>query len=281
MKRQTATSMEANGPPPDAAACLYSGSVMHARMKPVAHRFNYDVFSLLIDLDRLEDAAGLSPFFSIRRFNLVSFDPKDHGPRDGSDLRQHVDALLEAQGLKRPSKVLLLAYPRILGTVFNPLAVYYAYDETDALVAMVYEVRNTFGDLHQYVAPVREGQLSSAGLRQDQEKLFYVSPFIDMDQHYHFRLMPPGQSVRIRILETDDEGPLLSATFSGNHKPLTSSVLLKLCIRIPLLTAKVVGGIHWQAFKIWRKRVRFYPRPAPGASRQSSSDHPSGPLAAG
>ncbi len=239
---------------------------MHHRMKPAVHRFSYEVFSLLIDLDRLTDASGMSALFSVNRFNLMSFNPKDHGPRDGSDLRCYVDGLLQRQGIARPERVLLLAYPRILGTVFNPLAVYYAYDADDALTAVVYEVRNTFGDMHHYVAPVSHDQMSEAGLRQDQEKLFYVSPFIDMQQHYHFRLLPPGQSVRIRILEKDSEGPLLAATFSGNAQPLTTSSVLRLCLKIPLLTIKVLGGIHWQAFKIWRKRVGFQPRPVKDAT---------------
>lgn len=281
MTIRTATSMKENGPPPAAAASLYAGKVMHQRMKPAQHRFDYDVFSLLIDLDRLEEANRLSPLFSVRRFNLLSFNPKDHGPRDGTDLREHVDRLLADLGRERPDRVLLLAYPRILGTVFNPLAVYYAYDAEGLLTAVIYEVRNTFGDMHHYVAPVEDNQMSGAGLRQDQEKLFYVSPFIDMNQHYYFRLLPPGKSVRIRILEKDAEGPLLSATFTGNAVPLTSQEIMRLCARIPLLTLRVLGGIHWQAFKIWRKRVKFHPRPAKAASSSSGSKATRGPLATG
>ncbi|WP_417689624.1 DUF1365 domain-containing protein [Roseibium sp.] len=261
MKRLCATSMTQNGPAPAAPAALYAGSVMHQRMKPSAHRFAYEVFSLLIDLDRLQDAGRMSPLFSVGRFNLMSFHQKDHGPRTGASLRAHVDGLLTRHGVARPARVLLLGYPRILGTVFNPLAVYYAFDANEHLTGVIYEVRNTFGDIHHYVAPVDCSQITEAGLKQDQEKLFYVSPFIDMEQHYHFRLLPPGRSVRIRILETDAEGPLLSATFAGNLCPLSTSTILRLCLRIPLLTLKVLGGIHWEAFKIWRKRVPFHSRP--------------------
>ncbi|MBO6755409.1 MAG: DUF1365 domain-containing protein [Roseibium sp.] len=263
--------MANNAAAPDAAAVLYAGKVMHQRMKPKAHRFSYNVFCALVDLDRLNDAGAQSRFFSVGRFNLVSFYPRDHGPRTGEDLRGHVDRLLQDKGVARPARVLLLAYPRILGYVFNPLSVYYAYDASGALTAVVYEVRNTFGGLHTYVAPVRPGQLSDAGLRQDQAKEFYVSPFIDMDQHYHFRLLPPGRAVRVRILETDGEGPLLSATFSGEHRPLTTAVLCRLCMKIPFMTLKVMAAIHWEAFKIWRKRVRFHPRPKAGFIRKSRS----------
>ena len=267
MARLMPTRRSDNGPAPAEAASLFVGPVMHQRMKPSENRFSYQVFSLLVDLDRLEDADRLSPLFSVGRFNLVSFHPRDHGPRDGSDLRCHADRLLAEAGVARPERILLLAYPRVAGQVFNPLAVYFAYDAEGDLSAVLYEVRNTFGGLHTYVAPVRPGQMSDAGLRQDQEKLFHVSPFLDMDQHYHFRLLPPGQAVRLRILERDPQGPILSATFHGTQRPLTSATLLSLCARIPLLGIKVLGAIHWQAFKIWRMGVPFHKTPPPGSAK--------------
>jgi len=262
MTKARATNLRDNAEPPQAAAALFVGKVMHHRMKPKVHRFTYDVFTLLVDLDRLDEADRQSRLFSVNGWNLASFCSKDHGPRDGSDLRAHIEALLSGEGIAPPARILLLAYPRILGYVFNPLSVYYAYDGGGALSAVVYEVRNTFGDIHTYVAPVQPGQLTDAGLRQDQAKEFYVSPFIDMDQHYHFRLLPPGRSVRVRILETDDTGPLLSATFSGEQIAFTTRNLARLCLRIPLLTVKVMAAIHWEAFKLWRKRLKFHPKSA-------------------
>lgn len=281
MNRIPASTLADNGPPPAEPAALYTGKVMHARMKPKPHRFTYSVFSLMIDLDRLSEAGSISRFFSVGRFNLVSFFERDHGPRDGSSLRGHIDNAFAERGVARPARILLLAYPRILGYVFNPLAVYYCYDTDDRLSAIVYEVRNTFGDIHSYVLPVTDKELSSAGVRQTQDKRFYVSPFIDMTQTYHFRMLPPGQSVRVRILETDPEGPLLSATFSGEHQYLTSPSLLTLCFRIPLMTVKVIAAIHWEAFKIWRKRVRFHRRPIAGPSDLPRTDRPGAPHAAG
>ena len=263
-----------NGPPPEDAATIYSGQVMHQRMKPAAHRFSYSVFSLLLDLDRLGEARKQSRFFSINRFNLLSFHEKDHGKRDGSNLRRHVDALLAKMSVDRPAKVLLLAYPRLLGYGFNPLSVYYAYDDCEQLTAIVYEVRNTFGGLHTYVLPIESGQVSDAGVRQNQPKEFYVSPFISMEQHYHFRMLPPGDAVRVRILETDAKGPLLSATFSGSGTPLTTRSLSRECIRVPFLTAKVILAIHWEAFKIWLKRVPFHPRPAERSTHGRLGDRP-------
>ena len=130
MNWKSRNTMSDNGEPPEGPASIYSGQVMHQRMKPAEHRFSYSVFSLLLDLDQLGKGRKLSRFFSVNRFNLLSFHEKDHGKRDGSDLRRHIDSLLGKKvGEKTSLRVLLLAYPRLLGYGFNPLSVYYAYDE--------------------------------------------------------------------------------------------------------------------------------------------------------
>ncbi len=257
-----------NGPPPGEAAALYAGRIMHQRMKPVGHRFSYDVFSLMIDLDRLDEADGLSAAFSVNRPNLLSFHEKDHTDDSAVSLRNYVDALLAEAGLPmRPTRVLLVCYPRILGLVFNPLAVYYAYGAGGALIGMVYEVRNTFGERHTYVCPIQSGDVSAAGVRQQCDKLFHVSPFIPMAMRYQFRMLPPGEQIRWRILETDKDGPLLAATFSGVQVPLKTGKILRLVARIPHLTLKIVAGIHWEALKLWIKGARYISRPhAPEAT---------------
>ncbi len=128
--------------------------------------------------------------------------------------------------------MLLLCYPRLLGFTFNPLSVYFCHRADGELALAIYEVRNTFGDIHAYVLPVRPGELSEAGLRQQQEKLFYVSPFIDLPMRYHFRLSPPSASVKLRILETDRSGPLLAATFHGRRRALTSAAIAAFVFRV-------------------------------------------------
>jgi uncharacterized protein len=251
------------------AAALYNGQVMHARMKPKANRFAYSVYALLIDVDALEQAGRMSRFFSVGRFNLLSFRPEDHGDGGQKGLGGHVRGLLAQAGLdERPERIVLLCYPRVLGFTFNPISVYFCYDGSNTLIAAVYEVRNTFGEMHTYVAPVRPGELSEAGLRQERDKLLYVSPFMDMPMRYRFRIRPPGDDVAIRILETDHEGPILAASFFGRRRALTTASALAAFLRIPLLTFKVVGGIHYEAVKLWFKGVRFFARPAPppGAS---------------
>ena len=261
--KKRGVSMSGNGAAPDAAAALYVGDIMHQRLKPFGHRFRYRVFSLLVDLDRLEAADRLSALFSVNGRNLVSFHENDHADTANTPLRAYADRLLAEAGLNRTARILLVCYPRILGYVFNPISVYYAYGGDGALVAMIYEVRNTFGERHSYVCPLSDGEMSEGGLRQSCDKLFHVSPFIGIAARYHFRMLPPGAEIRWRILETDGEGPLLAATFSGRRLQLTSAALLRLTALIPFLPFKIVAGIHWEALKLWLKGARYISRAAP------------------
>jgi DUF1365 family protein len=256
----------------DAAAALYFGEVMHARLKPVGHRFSYRVMSLLIDLDRLDAADRQSPLFGVNRAALYSFHERDHGERDGSSLRAYAQRCGAQHNIDlTDGQVRLLCYPRLFGYTFNPLSVYFCYCADGALALMIYEVRNTFGDIHSYSLPVRPGDATDAGVRQEQDKLFYVSPFIEMAMRYRFRVQPPGEQVKLRILETDREGPLLSATFSGRRRTLTTSALLRGFVSLPLVTFKIVAAIHWQALRLWLKGVRLVPRPDTAALNPSKS----------
>jgi len=243
------------------AAALYFGEVMHARLKPMGHRFSYRVMSLLIDLDRLEDADRQCRLFGVNRAALYSFHESDHGPRDGSPLRPYVERCAAEHGIDLTGgRVLLLCYPRLLGYTFNPLSAYFCYSADGELALMIYEVRNTFGDIHSYVLPAKPEEVSDAGVRQEQDKLFYVSPFIEMAMRYHFRVSPPGETVKLRILETDHEGPLLAATFHGRRRALTSSALARSFFALPLVTFKIMGAIHWEALRLWIKGARLMPR---------------------
>jgi DUF1365 family protein len=246
---------------PDGAAALYFGDVMHARLKPMGHRFSYRVMSLLIDLDRLDEADRLSPLFAVNRAALYSFHEADHGKRDGSNLRAYAQRCAASRGIDLSGgRVTLLCYPRLFGYTFNPLSVYFCHHADGTLALMIYEVRNTFGDIHSYVLPVKSGETSRAGIRQEQDKLFYVSPFIEMAMRYRFRISPPGDDVKLRILETDCDGPVLAATFTGRRRALTSPALLRSFAALPLLTFKIIAAIHWQALRLWLKGARLVPR---------------------
>jgi DUF1365 family protein len=244
------------------AAVLYFGEVMHARLKPIGHRFSYRVMSLLIDLDRLDDADRKSPLFAVNRAALYSFHQADHGDRDGSSLRAYAQARAAEHGVDLTGgRVLLLCYPRLFGYTFNPLSVYFCLGAEGRLALIIYEVRNTFGEIHAYVLPVKPGEASCAGIRQTQDKLFYVSPFIEMAMRYHFHISPPGEHVRLRILETGHEGPHFAATFCGRRRALTTRALLRALFALPLVTFKIVAAIHWEALRLWLKGAALVPRP--------------------
>lgn len=259
---QRVTTLEQNGPPPLAAGVLYPGEVMHARLKPFGHRFVYRVFSLLIDIDRLAELGRMTWLLGVNRPGLASFHESDHVETPGETLRTFVDRLLADAGLGKPAaRVLLLAYPRIFGYVFNPISVYFCYDDAGELIALIYAVRNTFGGRHSYVAPIMSGEIGPEGVRQTKAKLFHVSPFIGMEARYHFRILPPGRTVRLRVHETENGEPLLSATFAGSARQLATSNLAACLVKFPLMTLKIILGIHWEALKLWLKGARFHRSP--------------------
>lgn len=269
MSKPRISTMLENGAPPQAAGALYPGQVMHARLKPFGHRFVYSVFSLLVDIDRLAEVDGMTWLLKVNRAGPASFRESDHVERDGETLRCFADRLLAGAGVPEPAaRILLLAYPRILGYVFNPISIYFCYDKAGTLIAMIYAVRNTFGERHTYVAPIEPGDLNPAGVRQTRTKIFHVSPFIDMGTRYHFHVLPPGKVVRLRIHETENGEPLLSATFAGKNLPLGTAQLAACLLKFPFMTWKIVAGIHWEALKLWLKGARF--RSSPPAAKPVS-----------
>ena len=175
------------------ASALYFGKVMHKRLRPFVHAFSYRVFSLYLDLDEAETLSRRLRLFSHNRWNLFSFQDRDHGPRNGSPLRPWIDRHLSAAGIDlEGGAVRLLCFPRVLGYVFNPLSIWFCHHVDGSLRAVLYEVRNTFGEKHGYLIPLAPGHKSGGAVIQDAAKAFYVSPFIAMEQRYDFRLAEPG-----------------------------------------------------------------------------------------
>lgn len=248
---------------------LYFGQVRHARYKPKPHRLNYRVFSALFDVDDI-DAGTLGQelrWFSLNRFNLFSFYLKDHGAKDTSPLRPFINKLLAEKSLTSPDKILMMCYPRILGYAFNPITVYYClYGEN--IGAMVYEVRNTFGEDHIYVACLKENSTETAGLHS-RDKVFHVSPFIGMTAQYHFSTAVPDEKLRLVIRETEQQAPLLVASFVGQRQPFTDATLVKAFFKYPLMTVKVMLAIHYEAVKLIFKGVGLAKRPKKPQNRIS------------
>jgi DUF1365 family protein len=243
---------------------LYEGVVFHKRLRPRAHELSYRVFYMLLDLDELPDLARRSRLFAHNRFSLFSFHDRDHGDGSGRPVRQWVEAQLLRAGIDTGGRILALSFPRILGYAFNPLTLYFCHRADGSLAAMLYEVNNTFGDRHSYLIPVEDGAAET--LTQECDKAFYVSPFIPVRGRYRFKLLRPGKRFVMTIRESDGEGALLTASFSGNAARWSDAALLGTFFRYPLMTLKVIAGIHVEAFRLWRKGLRLAVRPAAPAS---------------
>lgn len=251
----------------EAAAHLYHGAVTHRRLRPVGHAFAYRVFSLLIDIDRINEIDERSRWFSRNRFNLFSFHDADHAFGDAETVAGGVRTLLKSHGYRADGGILLLCYPRILGYVFNPLSIFYCHDASGRLEAVLYEVRNTFGGRHSYLIPVEDG---ADVIRQSADKRLHVSPFMDMDHQYAFRLSRPGEALSVFIHQTDAEGPIFNASFAGRAEPMTDSALLNAFFRYPLMTLKIIAAIHFEAGRLFLKGMRLKGKPADPAEPVSA-----------
>ena len=239
-------------------SCIYSGFVTHRRFKPKRHFFTYKTFSLLIDLHEIENLSKKIKFFSYNKFNILSFYNRDHGPRDGSSLvRWAKNTLTNAKIDIGSGTIKLLCYPRFFGYVFNPLSIFYCYDENLNLKAILYEVKNTFNEQHTYVFSASP---SSNLILHKCDKKFYVSPFMEMKTFYNFRLLNPGKILNVFIKQGDSEGTLFTACQVGKKIEMSNKNLLFQFFSHPLMSLKVILAIHFEAFRLWIKGVKHVKR---------------------
>ena len=234
---------------------IYTGNVIHKRFKPKIHSFNYRVFSLLVDLSEINLLHKTLKIFSYNKLNIISFFDKDHGARDGSSLKDWVLDNLKKNNIDTNDiKIKLLCYPRIFGYVFNPLSVFYIYDNKSNLISIMHEVKNTFGEQHVYIFKVNKNENL---VQQICKKKFHVSPFINMNCVYFFRILKPGNKISVIIDVQDPEGKILYASQDGIKSELNNASLIKSYLKHPLMTFKVIVAIHFEAFKLWIKKIKF------------------------
>lgn len=250
--------------------CLYAGTVSHQRIRPKRHRLRYRVFSAFLDLDELPALSRRLRLFGYNRFAPYAFHDRDHGPGLYAPLRPWVEGELARAGIDLGGGLIrLLCYPRILGYVFNPLSVYFCHHADGRLMAMLYEVNNTFGERHSYLIPLDAAAAAArddAVVRQECDKKFYVSPFLAVAGRYRFRITPPADTLTVGILQTAEDGsPMLHARFEARRMALDDRSLARCFLRYPLLTLKIIGGIHFEALRLWWKGVPLIRRPPPPA----------------
>ena len=237
-------------------SCIYNGEVTHTRFKPVRHFLKYKTFSLLIDLDEINFLDKSIGIFSHNKFNIFSFYDKDHGDRDGGNLKDWVISNLKKFRIKENiTNIKLLCYPRILGYVFNPLSIFYCY-EKDKLVAIFYEVKNTFNEQHTYIFKIKNNE----EIIQKCRKKFYVSPFMDMETFYNFKLLNPNDKLSVFIKQTDADGTILTATQTGDKKEFSFKQLAINFLKYPLMTIKIISSIHYEALLLWKKGAIYRKR---------------------
>ena len=233
-------------------SCLYECTVFHRRFAPKQHEFLYRVFYFLLDLDELGDLDRSLRLFGVNRPGLYSFRDADHISHGAPSAKENILHYLREQGVDAPvGRILLLTLPRILGHVFNPISVFFCLDQQGNPLAAVAEVGNTFGEWKPYLVPLA----SDGSFHLRTVKHFYVSPFSDLDLEFDFRFDLPGNRLRLLIDDYRGEEKELVSTLTGTRVPLTDTTLLRFTLKYPLLTLKVILGIHWEAFRIWRKGV--------------------------
>ena len=232
------------------------GQVRHKRVKPVEHAFAYPTYFLMLPMRSL----GTAPSAGLKRnhWATLSFYDKDHG--DGrSDSLAWLDELLLNEGINDATgEVWLHCYPRVLGYTFKPVSFWYCHHLDGTLRAILVEVNNTFGERHCYLLdkPV-------FGAEQTATKVFHVSPFNHVEGSYRFRFMTTNHNTIARVDYDDDTGPLLETSVSGELEPITPRSIRKALWRYPMMTFGVIARIHWQAFKLWRKRIAYVAKPTP------------------
>jgi len=240
-------------------SAIYEGTVTHIRWKPMQHRLQFRLFSLLVDLDELDQLTRI-PFFSYNRNNLVSFHDRDHGPRDGSNLRDWITTEMRHAGVEGSlGGIQILIIPRILGYQFNPLTVWFIDHEGGGLRWVLYEIHNTFGDAHSHLVEVGDDRVHDHGFAKE----MHVSPFFSVEGDYRVRIGSPAERFTMAIEYRTEDSRAMTASLRGDRLPLTSRELIGAVTRYPVLTFRIMAAIHWEAAKLWVKGAVFRRRPTP------------------
>lgn len=237
---------------------IYTGMLRHRRSSPAVHHFTYPLFMAFLDIDRLPELMRVSPLAGYNRFAWASFHQRDHFGDPAQPLRRRLQQDARASGLSLPDgPVFLLTHLRYLGYVFNPISLYYCYDRALRLRAVLAEVNSTFGERQNYWMEAGSGPI----LTHRCPKRMHVSPFLPMDLEYRFSLTPPARTLVAHIGVWQGGQSPFDATLTLNREPWSAPALHRALRRFPCMTARVIAGIHWQALRLWLKKVPVWPHP--------------------
>ncbi len=238
-------------------SCLYRCDVMHERLSPIRRRFDYRVFMWALDVDELDALAEKLWLMSRNRWNIFSFWDRDHIPRSGGQVKENVIAFLKEKGLTSEiSKVVLVTHLRTMGYLFNPISFYFCFGPDGGPVCAVAEVGNTFGEMKPFL--LGPSTLKENTFQGRQTKYFYVSPFLDHDLQFDFRLSVPGERLNEAVHTLKHDQPVLVAVMTGMRRQLTNARLLGYALRFPLMPLQVMFLIQWQALKLFLKRLPYH-----------------------
>lgn len=233
---------------------------MHKRLFPKVNEFTYGIYYLALPLSKI-NASIENKYFKWNRWGLLSFYDVDHGDRNGKDLRQWADTILQDHNiLDAQGEIILVTMPRVFGYVFNPVSFWYCYDSQENLRAVICEVNNTFGETHSYVCEYDLNTKDETILEAD--KVFHVSPFLERVGRYKFRFAMTHKKMGAYInLHDESADKQLITVLTGAFQDLNQKTMRKAFWRYPLVTAKAIVLIHWQAVKLFAKGVRYVPKP--------------------
>jgi DUF1365 family protein len=245
---------------------LYVGKLRHRRFSPKAHDFSYPVFMAFLDVDRLPELMRVSPFSGYNRWNWTSYCERDHFGDPRIALRERLKIDAQRHGVTLPDgPIFLLTHLRYLGYVFNPVSFYYCYDTAGNLKTMLAEVNNTFGETHNYWLDASNRRPSQAAQRFTTPKRMHVSPFMDMRMRYDWIFTAPGERLVAHMNTVADEKRFFDATLQLERREWSARELHRTLAAYPLMTARVIGAIHWEALKLWMKGVPVFSHVAKGS----------------